>query len=204
VNPWLWFERKVCLSVQDHEWQKALMEFERVGLTGVQKYQAVQEIGPHQSFSHSERNILLEFYHSNANTLLHLEDDVQFRSTEHLEAAISELPPDWDILYLGANLVLWNNGEPDPERYSEHLFRVKCAWTTHAVAYNKKCVLDVLKAQPGFSEKMFDNHLSGVLPELNAFCVAPMIAYQRPHYSLIWGREDDYSNIFTASEERLR
>lgn len=194
----------MCLTVQDHEWQKACFEFERIGLSGVERFQAVKEIGPHQSFSHSERDILLNFYHSNAETLLHLEDDVTFRDTDHLEAALSELPADWDIVYLGANLVLWNNGEPNPERYSEHLFRVKCAWTTHAIGYNKKCIHRVLAQQPGFSEKMFDNYLSDVLPELNAFCVSPMIAWQRPRFSLIWERDDDYAPIFEASEEKLK
>lgn len=204
MNVWGFFESRVCLTVQDHEWQKACGEFERVGLYGVQRFQAVKEIGPHQSFSHSERNILLDFYHSTANTLLHLEDDVQFRSTEHLEAALRELPHDWDILYLGANLVQWGNGESSPERYSEHLFRIKGAWTTHAIAYNKKCIHEVLAKQPGFSEKMFDNALSDLLPTLNVFVIAPMIAYQRPHISLIWNRFDDYTPIFEQSEAMLR
>lgn len=200
---WTFFDKKICLTNDPAEWAIAQQEFERVGL-GVQKYQAVQEIGPHQSFSHSERNILLEFLHSDAETLLHLEDDVSFRDLGHLEQALSELPDDWDIVYLGANLVLWNNGEPWPERYSEHLFRVKCAWTTHAIAYNKKCVRTILEKQPEFSVRMFDNYLSDRLPELNAFCVAPMVAYQRPRFSSIWQRVDDYTPIFEASEMRLR
>lgn len=204
MSPWDFFQRKVCLTVQDDEWVKGLAEFERVGLYGVEKYSAVKEIGPHQSFSHSERNILLDFYHSSANTLLHLEDDCVFKPTGHLEQALSELPADWDVLYLGANLVLWNNGEPNPERFSEHLFRVKCAWTTHCVAYNKKCILRILEKQPEFSVQMFDNYLSNVLPDLNAFIIAPMIAWQRPHMSLIWDRETNYDDVFQESEERLR
>lgn len=201
---WDFFQRKVCLSVQNNEWQQACFEFERIGLHGVEKYQAVKEIGPHQSFSHSERNILLDFFHSDAETLLHLEDDVQFRSIEHLEAAIGELPADWDILYLGANLVMWNNGEPSPERHSEHLFRVKAAWTTHCVAYAKKCVFEILAKQSEFSVQMYDQYLGNRLEEFQAFVVAPMVAYQRPRHSMIWGRFDDYTPIFEASEERLK
>lgn len=200
---WDFFSRRICLTLGP-EWPTAQAECERVGLTGVQPYYAVKEIGPHQSFSHSERNILLEFLHSDSETLLHLEDDVVFRETGHLEAALSELPSDWDIVYLGANLVLWNNGEPNPERYSEHLFRVKCAWTTHAIGYNKKCVRGILEKQPEFSSQMFDNYLSTRLLELNAFCVSPMVAWQRAHFSEIWQREDDYSGIFIESQNRLR
>lgn len=202
---WSFFQRRICLTNDDAEWQLAQAEFNRVGLE-VEKYQAVKEIGPHQSFSHSERNILLDFLHSDAETLLHLEDDCVFRDLGHLPQAIDELPEDWDVLYLGANLVLWNNGEPWPERYSEHLFRVKCAWTTHAIAYNKKAVRRILEGQPSFDAQMFDNWLSTRLPELNAFCVAPMVAYQRPRISSIWqrGYVDDYTPIFEASEMRLK
>lgn len=202
---WSFFHRRICLTNDDAEWQLAQAEFNRVGLE-VEKYQAVKEIGPHQSFSHSERNILLDFLHSDAETLLHLEDDCVFRDLSLLPAALLQLPDDWDVVYLGANLVLWNNGEPWPERHSEHLFRVKCAWTTHAIAYNKKCVRRILEGQPSFDAQMFDNWLSTRLPELNAFCVAPMVAYQRPRISSIWqrGYVDDYTPIFEASEMRLR
>lgn len=200
---WSFFQRIVCLSASDSEYALAQAEFTRVGLS-VQKYLAVKEIGPHQSFSHSERNILLDFLFSEDNRLLHLEDDVVFRELGHLPQAISELPADWDILYLGANLVCWNNGEPEPERYSPHLFRIRAAWTTHAIAYHKRCVRRILEGQPSFDALMFDNWLSSRLPELNAFCVAPMVAWQRPRYSQIWNREDDYSEIFRMSEARLR
>lgn len=201
---WNFFQRRICLTASDSEWSLAQAEFSRVGLT-VEKYQAVKEIGPHQSFSHSERNILLDFLYSDADTLLHLEDDCVFRDLSHLPQAISELPDDWDILYLGANLILWGNGEsPLPERYSEHLFRVRAAWTTHAIAYRKKCVRGILERQPEFSARMFDNYLSDLLPEFQAFIIAPMVAYQRQRYSTIWERDTDYADVFAESEEKLR
>lgn len=200
---WSFFQRRICLTNDEAEWAIAQQEFTRVGLE-VERYQAVKEIGPHQSFSHSERNILLDFLHSDADTLLHLEDDVVFRDLGHLEQALSELPEDWDIVYLGANLVLWNNGEPWPIYYTPRLFKVMCAWTTHAIAYRKKCVRTLLEKQPEFSVQMWDNYLSNRLPELNAFIVAPMVAYQRPRFSSIWGRVDDYTPIFEASDARLR
>lgn len=201
---WSFFQRRACLTADDAEWSLARAEFGRVGLI-VEKYQAVKEIGPHQSFSHSERNILLDFLHSDADTLLHLEDDCVFRDLSHLPHAISELPDDWDILYLGANLVLWGNGEsPLPERYSEHLFRIRAAWTTHAIAYRKRCVRRILEGQPSFDAQMWDNYLSTRLPELQAFIVAPMVAWQRPRHSSIWDRFDDYTEIFEQSNARLR
>lgn len=200
---WSFFNRRICLTNDEAEWQIAQTEFSRVGLE-VEKFQAVKEIGPHQSFSHSERDILLNFLHSDAQTLLHLEDDCVFRDLSHLPQAISELPEDWDILYLGANLICWNNDEPWPIYYTPNLFKVMAAWTTHAVAYNKRCVRGILERQPMFSDRMFDNFLCDLLPELNAFIVAPMVAYQRPRYSVIWDRETDYNDVFMQSEGRLK
>lgn len=200
---WSFFQRRICLTNDPAEWQIAQSEFNRVGLE-VERFQAVKEIGPHQSFSHSEREILLDFLHSGAETLLHLEDDCVFRDLGHLPQAIDDLPDGWDILYLGANLLLWNNGEPWPIYYTPHLFKVLCAWTTHAIAYNKKCVRTILEKQPEFSVQMYDQYLSNRLPELNAFVVAPMAAYQRPRFSSIWGRTDDYTPIFEASDARLK
>jgi hypothetical protein len=186
-------------------------EFARVGLDGYLKFQALpiddkEILGPHQSFSGSVRQILRDFLASDSQTLLLLEEDAIFRDLSHLEQAISELPAEWDILYLGANLICWNNGEQWPERVSEHLFRVYAAWTTHCVAFNRKVVTYLLEHQPGLSAQMFDNYLGEQLPHLNAYCIAPMAAYQRPRISSIWqkGEIDDYGPIFEASEERLR
>jgi hypothetical protein len=206
---WEFFDRQVVLTCDDTLWCQAQEEFVRVGITNYQKFTGLaidgnQILGPHQSFSASERKILIDFYESGAQRLLHLEDDCVFREMGHVEQALSELPDDWDVLYFGANLLLWNQDPPAPERYSEHLFRVRAAWTTHCVAYNRKCVPFILERQPGFSEQMFDNALSDMLPELNAYIVAPMVAYQRPHVSAIWGTADDYTPIFEASDERLK
>lgn len=135
---------------------------------------------------------------SDSETLLFLEDDVVFRDLAHLENALSELPSDWDVVYLGANLL---NGQP--ERYSDHLFRVKSAWTTHAIGYNKKVIPFLLDNQPPVGAEMFDNALSRWLPDLQAFVVAPMVAYQRFHKSSIWGTTEDYEPHFVNSDLRL-
>jgi len=211
LQNWSFFQRKVVLTSDDVQWCLAQEELARVGLNDYLKFSALpidnnEILGPHQSFSGSVRRILQDFLASDSQTLLLLEEDCIFRDLSHLDQAISELPVAWDILYLGANLICWNNGEQWPERVSEHLFRVYAAWTTHCVAFNRKVVPYLLEHQPGLSERMFDNWISDQLPQLNAYCIAPMAAYQRPRISSIWqkGVEDDYTPIFEASEERLK
>jgi hypothetical protein len=209
MNPFSLFSRKVCLTLGGPEWPIAQAEFERVGLDGVLRFDALpidekEILGPHQSFNGSVRKILIEALDADTHNLLFLEDDCTFRPLDHLEAALSELPVDWDIIYLGANLICWNSDEPQPVRYSEHLFRIGAAWTTHAIGFNRRVIPFILENQPGLSDQMIDNWISSQLPELNAYCVAPMVAYQRPRVSAIWQRFDDYTPIFEASDERLR
>lgn len=194
---WDFFQRKTCLTLGP-DWPIACAEFERVGLEHVWRFDALTAEGPHQSFNKSTRQILSDFIVSGSETLLFLEDDVVFRDMGHLDKALNELPENWDIVYLGANLL---NGQP--ERYSEHLFRVKSAWTTHAIGYNKKVVPFLLDNQPPAGAEMFDNALSRWLPDLQAFVVAPMVAYQRFHKSSIWETLEDYTPHFLNSDLRL-
>jgi hypothetical protein len=208
---WSFFQRKVVLTSDDVQWCLAQEEFVRVGLDNYLEFSALpiddkEILGPHQSFSGSVRRILQDFLASDSQTLLLLEEDCIFRDLSHLEQAISELPAEWDILYLGANLICWNNGEQWPERVSEHLFRVYAAWTTHCIAFNRKVVPYLLEHQPGLNVQMFDNYLSTQLSQLNAYCIAPMVAYQRPRISSIWqkGEIDDYTELFQMSEERMK
>lgn len=203
------FTRRVCLTLGP-DWPTACAEFERVGISDVWRFDALPidgEVikGPHQSFSASVRYILQDFLVSGAPSLLHLEDDVVFRHTGHLAAALSELPANWDIVYLGANLLCWgNSNDPQPTRYSDHLFRIGQAWCTHAVGISRRAAGIILAGQPDINAQMVDNFISGLLPNLNAFVVAPMCAYQRPHHSAIWNRYDDYTPIFDQSNARLK
>lgn len=175
MNLWNFFARKVCLTLGP-DWPTAQEEFARVRLEGVQRLDALpiddEILGPHQSFSASVRKGLSEFYESGDETLLFLEDDCIFvHDVEHVETAFCELPNDWDIIYLGANLM---NGSP--HKFSERLHRVDHAWTTHAVGFNRKVVPFLLENQPPLNEEMFDTYMSRQLPNLNAFVVNPVVS----------------------------
>lgn len=202
VKPnWTVFDMRVLLNRPDatQRWADSLLELNRAGLYNVLRFAALPAIGPHQSFNASVNAIVKAFYNGKGETLLFMEDDIQFRELKHLNAAINELPLDWDILYLGANL--W--GEQigaRPERFSPHLCRIYGAWTTHCVAINRRVAKFIIENQPGTSEGMVDSWLSSNLYLFKAFCVTPMIAYQRPDKSYIWGHNVDYTPVFEQSD----
>jgi len=196
------FPFKVCLNhpIATERWGLSLGEFKRIGLTNVVRFEALPSIGPHQSFNRSVKTILEVFNRSPYDRLLFLEDDVTFVKLDHIEQAVEELPEDWDLLYFGANIL---HTEPKPTRYSTHLCRIYSGWTTHALAFNKKCITFILENLPGESEQMFDNWLSGNLTRLNSYIVSPMAAYQRPGHSLIWDTTTNYDLVFTGSDKIL-
>jgi hypothetical protein len=193
---WDLFDRKVCLTADPGEWVKAEAEFTRIGLTGVQRFEALPDIGPHQSFNRSTRQILVEFLESSNERLLFLEDDCVFKNYSHIDQALKELPADWDIVYFGCNIQ-----DEKPVKISDNLFKIQGAYTTHCVGYNKKCIPFILENQPGFSEQMYDNWLAG--QRLNAYVINPMVAWQRPRHSKIWGHSVDYTEHFKSSQKKL-
>lgn len=210
-----YFDRKVCLTLDgspmydrltkeekqqsDARWHHAKKEFERVGLRDVIKFSALPDIGGHQSFNRSIRQILIDFRESDATTLLLLEDDCVFKDLSHFDQALKELPANWDILYLGANI-----RDKEPKKLSTHVYKLNDAWTTHAIAYQKTVVDFLLLHQPGFSEQMFDNWQGGAaLPRFNCFVINPMLAWQKPGHSFIWNGYTDYTEQFVESQKLM-
>lgn len=125
------------------------------------------------------------------------EDDVIFKHTNHIVYAFEELPENWDILYLGANIT---NGQP--EKYSKHLCRVKSAWTTHGIAYSRRVMEYIYRYFDPNADHMYDDWLSReVLPQFNCFVINPMVCWQRPSFSDLWNREVDYTNVFIKGDE---
>lgn len=202
INAWKHIDQKVCLTLGGSEWDKACEEFNRVELFDVKRFDALPDIGPHQSFNVSTRKILENFYNSKHETLLFLEDDVEFRELGHLETALKELPKDFDICFLGANIS--DPGWAPPMKVGNHLCKIINAWTTHALIYRKPVIEFILKNQPGPSERMYDNWLSEHYCEFDVYIVAPMVAWQRGRHSNIWGHFVNYYEQFKTSEDKLR
>lgn len=107
-----------------------------------------------------------------------LEDDVEFLWDDPLEwinAAIDELPLEWDALFLGAS-----PQEPQ-ERYSEHLFRLKNAFTTHAIIWYARDngAVDHILSHKDDIDKIDVYFRDVIFPNFNCFLTWPLLATQR-------------------------
>ena len=139
------------------------------------------------------------------DNVLILEDDCVFKNIDHLGQALSELPRDYDIVYLGANIIgvdglNWSDTKP----YSTHLHSVKDAWTTHAVGYSRKCIENILETWDYTVFPIFDEHLRvNILPHSRCFIINPMVADQLKGFSDIWQNEVDYG-FFEAGNRKMK
>lgn len=177
-------------------WMKCKQELARVGIENYNQFLSIPDPLPMKSFCISQYELIKTFVREGGSTLLGLEDDVLFTDLNTLQEAILQLPAEWDVLYLGCNL----RGQR-PEPYTNNLRRIKTAWTSHAIAYSRKAAQYIIDNYNPELGQMYDDWLSGQLDHLNAFVLAPMIAYQRPGKSDLWGCETDYTS--TINEGNL-
>lgn len=190
------FHTAYCLTLPhrtDRQFQ-VQKEFRQAGLS-IPFFYALPGATNVQSFNLSSQAML-----SNAiGTLITFEDDVQFvRPLNIAIDAIRQLPDDWDVVYLGANVT-----DPAPERYSRNLVRVRRAWTTHAVGYSESAREKILAGFDPMANQVYDDYLSSMLDQLKAYVVTPMVAYQRQCRADLFNPMANYFGIFKRSDRLL-
>jgi len=156
-------------------------EIKQFGIADFERFNAVE--GGWLGFNHSTKQAL-----QGDGTLLLLEDDCVFKGTiDDLNICIAELPDDWDLLYLGANL------KTVIPVYSQHLYKIHDAWTSHAILYSNK--------GRSYCANYFDPDGGMIYDEwlrvhaqriLKCFICYPMLAVQADGWSDIWFANTTY------------
>ena len=189
------FDLIICLTQETRkDRQRAVKrEFKNLGVDPEWFY-AIPSIGRHESFNLSQKAILEKFIESGKETLLCFEDDMCVVNKQGL-CGKKDLPDDWDVLYLGANIL------GNTEKVTANLFRIENVRTTHAIAYTRKAALKILIDFPHESSIMYDEYISNL--ELNRFVLNPMVCWQSPGHSDIWERQVNYNREFRESQKKL-
>ena len=159
----------------------------------------IKEPNPVRGFNQAQRNAL----ESAKGTALILEDDCILKNWHHLAMALIELPDDWDMVYLGGNIIGTDLCDwPIPVVYSEHLSIPKQIWTTHAIGYSaagRKKILDSWV----LNDQIYDDWLRENIVKMKVFIVNPMVADQRPGFSDIWNQGTAYG-FFEPGNQRMK
>lgn len=128
----------------------------------------------------------------NFDSFLIVEDDLVLTDDfeEVSTLAWQQLPPDWDMLYYGAN-----HTKATTEEAGSNLLRVDGSLTTHMVAF-RSTIYDAVLSLP--DDKTIDwNMAQRIHHKFKCFAVWPSVALQKPGYSQIWKRHVNYSHLWS-------
>jgi len=146
------------------------------------------KVGTHGCLlSHIE--IIKEAKRKNLNSVLVLEDDVEFINIDKIDLSIEQLfKKDWSLFYLGTNLHI------PLERADDNLLILKKGFATHAVAYHKNFYDHCINQFNQGIIRIIDVWLSEYGQEnFPCFCSYPITAIQSNDYSDIHNAFADYS-----------
>ena len=177
-----------CINLRKRpdRWARVLPEFYKLSLIPMRFLAIYNNIG-HVGCIDSHLELLHQVKKDGIFAVF--EDDILALGTwQDIQRSINQLPPDWDMLYLGATLL-----EP-LERYSENLFRLKRGLTTHAIIYNNQHkVCEYITAH--HNSPQVDVFMMEVQEKFNVYITYPLLVSQMPGKSDIVNRYTDYSEI---------
>ena len=184
------FDKAICINLDKRtdRWEQCQQECHSFGIQ-VERFSALTGSNGMQGLHLSNQQIFRE---NAGKALLVLEDDVVFnRPLSALLDAYTDLPKDWDMLYLGGN------AQCPQKRFSTWLYRSSGILTTHSILYNGKMtrwlaenmeVPEVVDRQNTIDVWL----MKEVQPRFNCLIVYPQIAAQRFGYSDICGMDINY------------
>ena len=157
---------------------------------GKEKFSDFGKMQGHIGCLDSHRRLINLAKKDKIETLMVMEDDIEVCEdfNDKLIKVMTELPEDWDLLYLGG----WNVG--DVEKYSESLNWAKKVYTTHAFIVRDK-FYDIILEGINSRDWKVDVLISDVLPLGKCFICEPILAWQREGFSDIENRVTNNTHL---------
>lgn len=164
----------INLDSRPDRMEEILAELPKLGITEYERFSAIK--GGALGCDKSHKECL-----KGEGTLLILEDDCVFDegANEIFSRAVMQLPHDYDMFYLGANV------KSPAVKFSDNLYRVtEGVHTTHAILWSDKGRKKMNEIWECGMQGTIDHYLATEgLKKLNAYVCYPMIAFQGDSYS---------------------
>ena len=190
------FKKIYCINLdfRTDRWEICENFFDKNNLE-VERWDAVKGSDAAYASTLSHYNLVKRAKELNLENVFIFEDDFQFTNynIDLIKKAFRQLPKDWDVFYLGYNP--FEKLLP----YSENLYKIQGAWTTHAYAINKR-FYDVII--DNFVVRM-DIILANFQKTHNFYGINPCICIQRNDWSDIDHRFNPNGDIILDSVERF-
>lgn len=205
-SPFDFFDAMFCINLEKRKdrWVHAQHQFEKIGiLDKVKRFPAVERKDGRLGCIKSHLEILKYAQKNNLKNVLVFEDDVVFINEDVntiMGNIVNQLPENWELLYLGANLHTPLNN------YSDNLVKLNNGFSTHAVCYNSNLYSTFIKRYNTMNAVMLQIDIldvwlaASIQSRGNSYLVKPLLASQINDYSDIAKSDVNYSFI----EERYK
>lgn len=220
MNPFDFFKKIYCINMDSRldRWENCLKNFEDYLINNYERVSGVEiSEKDFQNLNQKSRSqlgcaisfyrIIKNAYENKFENILIFEDDFYFiypkeKTEEILNNSIKDLPEEWDIFYLGAN-VMYDFSNNPMSSFKDYLFKLNSAYCTHSIGLSKKgisLIIDKFPNEAIFIDKMLNDYqaIDVFLSKdfcLENFCFIPneMICLQSSSYSSIENVYCDYS-----------
>lgn len=201
------FDEIYCINLKNREdrWKSFLNEMERLNITNVKRFDAVN--GRELDYTNliynrnllpgelgvlmSHINLIKEAKEKNLESILIMEDDVYFTDEIYkLNDYLNSVPEDWNFIYFGGN-----HGQYTPEIVNNRICRLKNSFGLQCVAI-KNTMYDRILNDAIKLEKQIDVYYASYQSENKSYCFNPNMALQKVDYSDIQNRVVDYTHFF--------
>jgi hypothetical protein len=202
MNLGSYFDRVFCINLDSRpdRWQSATEEFKKHSLQ-VERIPGIDGSKMNLDFPPEIKEgavgcALSQFFaikyakQLGLNKFLLLEDDIQFDENvnELFSQYILEVPPKWDMLYLGGQHFHGMN----LQQVSDHVYKCEYTLAAHSVAINCT-VFDRFIDKLINITKPCDVHYAESHKEIEAYVFVPHLTWQRESYSNIEKAHVDYT-----------
>ena len=221
------FDKIYCINLEERKdrWILCEEKFKEYGIINYVRFNGVKvegnlspkklgQIGCTASFY----NVFKDAFQNNYNKILVLEDDFNFTLPKDqiaikLDKAFEEMPEDWDMFYLGANIM--NEIMSDPiEKYSENLFKLNSAYALHSVCFSKNSfdkILNFFEGKGDWVENLMKNYeaidvfFAKDFQVFNkCFISKDILCLQQPAFSSIENTFFDYTDLMCTRFEYFK
>ena len=230
MNPFTFFEKIYCINLDERldRWEKCLDIFEQYEINSYERISGIKLIEEDFPYldqkSRSQLGCALSFYRIIKNaydnqfsSILIFEDDFYFihskeKTKEVLSNSIGNLPEEWDVFYLGANIMYDYCANP-VSFFGKYLFKINSAYCMHSIAFSRKGISTFIEK---FSDEfIFANNILEFYKAIDVFMAKDfcmnnlcfvcdeMLCSQIPGFSSIENCMTDYSDLISRHEKTI-
>ena len=221
-----YFDKIFCINLQSRKdrWNECLMEFEKHGIIGVTRFEAIvgnlickekhgdmglkeedpmyeKKLTGRLGCLNSHLSLIKLAKAENLNRILILEDDVQFANNiqKTFRSISKQIPGDWSLLYLGGN------EKAHQTKITQNILKVNHMLMGHAVGIN--CgVYDKLIHLLSQANHPADVYYAMIQKEYQCYTIYPYLAWQRSGWSDLEQRFRiyDFENMSPSLSKMLK